>query len=152
MTKPQPALSELVRAKRCGTTKSTVVTPVMMRAFKILRQQLGLLTSFAVVGPFDNDGRKGQLRSRIRPRAGRDRAEWLAALSGKSPALPVSWRVIPEAQVASDGAIPLDAWLRPETEGTAYAQTSVNSRASKRWRCESAQPAQSRCLSTKARR
>ncbi len=126
MTKPQPALSELVRAEALWHDQILRRHVGDDAGIQDVRQQLGLLTSFAVVGPFDNDGRKGH-KVAYPPEQEGTAPSGSLRYPGKSPALPVSWRVIPEAQVASDGAIPLDAWLRPETEGTAYAQTFVKS-------------------------
>ncbi len=86
------------------------------------RAALGLLTSFWVVGPFDNEGRTGhatvygpekQLWGPIDPHARFD---------GKERA--VAWRLMPA--IAAQGMVSLDAMLRPDTNVTAYLTTMVH--------------------------
>lgn len=126
LTKPQPGLSELVRAEALWHDQVIRRHVGDTAGLADVRRQLGLLSSFAVVGPFDNDGRKGH-KVAYPPEREVSAPSGSIRYPGKSPALPLSWRVIPSEQVQSDGAIPLDGWLRPETEGTAYAQTYVKS-------------------------
>ena len=126
MGQPRPTVSELVRAEAKWHEQLVRRHVGDQSGAKDAQRQLGLLSSFAVVGPFDNDGRKGH--QAVYPPEIEKAAPGVATrYPGKSPALPVSWRVIPESQLARDGSIPLDAWLRPETEGTAYALTYVKS-------------------------
>lgn len=86
------------------------------------RAELGLLTEFWVIGPFDNEGRTGhatvyppekQLGGAIDP---------AAKLDGRER--PVSWRRMPP--IAAQGMVSLDAMLRPDTNVTAYLTTMVH--------------------------
>ncbi|HXU71034.1 MAG TPA: DUF3857 domain-containing protein [Polyangia bacterium] len=86
------------------------------------RAGLGLLTSFWVAGPFDNEGRTGhgtvyapekQLVGAIDPQARFD---------GKERG--VGWRLMPA--ISAQGMVSLDAMLRPDTNVTAYLTTMVH--------------------------
>ena len=89
------------------------------------REALGLAGDFWVVGPFDAQGRGGLGRvfpveeegTRLDPRAGRSYA-------GKERA--VSWRRLP-AEAIVQGALLLDAVLRPDHDAVAYLLTYVMS-------------------------
>ena len=141
MAKPRPTLSELVRAEALWHEQLIRRHVGDDAGAADAQRQLGLLTAFSVVGPFDNDGRKGH-KVAYPPETETTAPSASARYPGKSPALPVSWRQIPESLLARDGSIPIDSWMRPETEGTAYALTYVKS--------ERAQPVSVRVGSTGA--
>jgi len=124
--RPRPTLSALVRAEALWHEQLLHRHASDVTGAKDLQRQLGLLTAFSVVGPFDNDGRKGH-KAVYPPETETTAPTPTARYPGKSPALPVAWRPVPDSQLASDGSIPLDAWMKPETEGTAYALTYVKS-------------------------
>ena len=89
------------------------------------RKSLGLLTDFWVLGPFDAQGRSGlgrvfpveEERKTLDPQAKKD-------YPGKERA--VSWRRAP-AEASVQGAIFLDAILRPDSDAVAYLLTYVTS-------------------------
>ncbi len=125
-TKPRPLLSELIRAEALWHDQLLRRHVGNLAGARDAQLQLGLLGAFAIVGPFDNDGRKGH--QTVYPPETETTAPGPAQrYPGKSPALPLSWRVVPESGLARDGSVPLDAWMRPENEGTAYALTYVKS-------------------------
>jgi transglutaminase-like putative cysteine protease/tetratricopeptide (TPR) repeat protein len=86
------------------------------------RGQLGLITKFWVLGPFDNEGRTGHATA-FKPES--ELAQPLdpkKQYDGKERA--VSWRLLPE--IATQGLVALDAALRPDTNVTAYLTTLVH--------------------------
>ena len=87
-----------------------------------LRKGLGLIERFWVAGPFDNEGKAGH-DNVFGPESGRFDPH--ATFAGKDRR--VGWRLAPE--VATGGMVALDAFLRPESNVTAYATVAV--RASK---------------------
>ncbi len=125
-TRPRPTLSELIRAEALWHDQILRRHVGDDAGARDAQRQLGLLTAFAIVGPFDNDGRKGH-QAVYPPETETTAPGPSLRYPGKSPALPVSWRTVPETALARDGSIPLDAWMRPENEGTAYALTYVKS-------------------------
>lgn len=86
-------------------------------------RELGWLTRWMVIGPFDNEGRNGL--ARVFP----PEAERGAALSTESSVdgieRPVRWRPMPDLSVL--GAVPLDTVVRPSVNACAYAHTTVTS-------------------------
>jgi cellulose synthase operon protein C len=88
------------------------------------RAALGLITSWLVAGPFDNEGRTGfaavhppeQQQSVAVPPAAR--------YEGKDRR-PVGWRQFPPLSTA--GYVPLDPFVKPDTNACAYAVTFVES-------------------------
>ncbi|HNN51550.1 MAG TPA: DUF3857 domain-containing protein [Pseudomonadota bacterium] len=125
-TKPRPTVHELVRAEALWHDQMLRRHAGDDAGARDAQRQLGLLTSFAICGPFDNDGRKGHDAS-YPPETETIAPNPSLRYLGKSPALPVSWRIVPDTALSRDGSVPIDAWMRPETEGTAYAVTYVKS-------------------------
>ncbi|HEY2745919.1 MAG TPA: DUF3857 domain-containing protein [Polyangia bacterium] len=85
------------------------------------RAELGLLTSWWVVGPFDNEGRSGHATVYAPEKQLVGPIDESAHFDGKERA--VSWRLMPA--IATQGMVSLDAMLRPDTNVTAYLTTMV---------------------------
>ena len=81
-----------------------------------LRRELGLVTRFWMVGPFDNEGRAGHAAVYGPEKSAFDPAQHF---SGKERQ--VGWRPLPA--IAHQGALPLDLVLRPDSSATAYVTT-----------------------------
>lgn len=131
---PQAGVSPLVRAHAQRELRTLLYhqageTPADKApgdAATALAQELGEVTTFAVLGPFDNDGRRGH--AAVYPPEQETAAPTeSASYDGKQPSQPPRWRPIPATSIARDGTVPLDAWLRPESQGTAYAAVYVKS-------------------------
>ncbi len=90
------------------------------RAGKI-REVLGMVTSFALLGPFDNEGGLGFAR-RLGPelRAGRGRLP-VSSFAGKSA--PVRWRLIPA--VFPDGRVRVSSLARPARNSVVYLRADL---------------------------
>ena len=124
--KEQPQVSPLVRAEALWHKQLLLRHAGDEVAAQTAQRSLGLLSSFAILGPFDNDGRKGH--STVYPPETETVAPDLSQqYAGKHPALRLSWRLLPENTLDVDASVPLGAWMRPETEGTAFALTYVHS-------------------------
>ncbi|HMU38624.1 MAG TPA: DUF3857 domain-containing protein [Pseudomonadota bacterium] len=119
-------LSELVRAEALWHDLSLRHQLADKASVADGLQKLGLLTAFSIVGPFDNDGQKGHSTA-YPPETETTAPSPSARYSGKNPSLPLSYRLVPSSGLSRDGSVPLDAWMRPETDGTAYAVTYVRS-------------------------
>ncbi|MFO0609873.1 MAG: DUF3857 domain-containing protein [Polyangiales bacterium] len=90
-----------------------------------IAHRLGFITSWWVVGPFDNEGRAGLARAfgpEEDPVGALDAAR---AFEGRER--PARWRRMPA--VAVGGYVPLDAAVRPSVNVCAYAATAVRSAA-----------------------
>lgn len=88
------------------------------------RAALGLLTSFWVVGPFDNEGRTGHATVYAPEKSLVGAIDTSARYDGKERK--VSWRLMPSAfKQGAQGMVSLDAMLRPDTNVTAYLTTMV---------------------------
>jgi len=85
------------------------------------RAELGLLTSFWVAGPFDNEGRTGHATVYAPEKQLVGPIDTNARFDGKER--PVGWRLMPA--IAAQGMVSLDAMLRPDTNVTAYLTTMV---------------------------
>lgn len=85
------------------------------------RDELGLLTSFWVAGPFDNEGRTGHATVYPPEKQLVGPIDTSARFDGKER--PVGWRQMPA--IAAQGMVSLDAMLRPDTNVTAYLTTMV---------------------------
>ncbi|MCU1278366.1 MAG: Tetratricopeptide 2 repeat protein, partial [bacterium] len=86
------------------------------------RAELGLLTSFWIVGPFDNEGRTGHATAYAPEKALVGPIDTAARFDGKERA--VGWRLMPA--ISAQGMVSLDAMLRPDTNVTAYLTTMVH--------------------------
>lgn len=88
------------------------------------RAQLGLLTTFWVAGPFDNEGRTGQATAYAPEKQLVGPLDTSARFDGKERQ--VGWRLMPSAFAnGTQGMVSLDAMLRPDTNVTAYLTTMV---------------------------
>ncbi|WP_248341749.1 DUF3857 domain-containing protein [Anaeromyxobacter paludicola] len=87
-------------------------------AARAQERRLGLLTRFAVIGPFDGEGKRGDAQA-FPPEAAIDLA---ARYPGK--VREVGWRALPP-EAAAGGFVHLGAALRPAREAVAYALAVV---------------------------
>ena len=123
---PRPTLSPLVRAQALWTYRQLLWHRGQNKEASAVASELGLVTAFAITGPFDNDGHRGH--AAVYPPEGEAAAPSPESrYEGKNPSVPLRWRVLPEKSLARDGSVPLDAWLRPDSQGTAYALCYVRS-------------------------
>ncbi len=86
-----------------------------------LRDALGLITKFWIVGPFDNEGKAGHAAVYQPEKELAQPLDPKARFAGKER--PVGWRLYPE--VASAGLERLEPCLRPDSNVTAYATVAV---------------------------
>ncbi|HEX9105143.1 MAG TPA: hypothetical protein VF997_23190, partial [Polyangia bacterium] len=88
------------------------------------RAELGLVTSFWVVGPFDNEGRIGHATVYAPEKQLVGPIDTGARFDGKERQ--VGWRLMPPTFVnGAQGMVSLDAMLRPDTNVSAYLTTMV---------------------------
>src|SRR5262249_46748216 len=124
-------LAETVRAQALWTQRELLWHTGQDEAARAIGRELGQVLTFAIVGPFDNDGHRGH--AAVYPPETESSAPTAdSRYDGKNPSVPLRWRVIPEAALARDGSVPVDAWLRPDSQGTAYAVCYVRSAAQQR--------------------
>ena len=94
-------------------------------------RDLGFVTSFAILGPFDNDGRRGH--AAVYPPEQEERAPGAEqTYEGRHARLPLHWRLVPPEMLARDGSLRIDPWMSPDTQGTVYAVSYVRSAAAQR--------------------
>ncbi|MFW6051761.1 MAG: DUF3857 domain-containing protein [Myxococcota bacterium] len=86
-------------------------------------RDLGYVTRWRVVGPFDNEGKSGFDRELPPEAARREPVDVSATWPGKER--PVSWRDYPERS-ARLGYVDFDAVFRPNTQACAFAETFVH--------------------------
>lgn len=131
--KPRPTLSPLVRAIALFMQRGLLLHQGKAEAAVLasIKQELGVVSTFAVLGPFDNDGRRGH-SSPYPPEQETTAPTRDAEYAGKTLGQPLHWRTIPEAALTREGSVPLDSWLRPEAQGTAYAVAYVKSEQQQR--------------------
>jgi tetratricopeptide (TPR) repeat protein len=93
---------------------------------RALRGSLGLLGAWQVVGPFDNEGKGGHARQFPveKELAGTIDPTRDYPGIGAGEAKKVRWRVLSE-RLLTQGMVPLDAAIRPDTNTTAYLTTFV---------------------------
>lgn len=124
--RPSPTVAPTVRAYALAQQRAMLLHQGDLKAAAAVTRELGVVQDFAIVGPFDNDGRRGHAAA-YAPEQDAAAPSSETRYEGKSPALPLRWRVLPQAALGLDGTVPLDAWLRPDTQGTAYASVYVRS-------------------------
>lgn len=124
--KPRPTLAPVVHAHALWTHRQLLWHRGQDKEASAVGRELGLVTTFAITGPFDNDGHRGH--AAVYPPEGESTAPSPdSRYEGKNPGVPLRWRELPEEALARDGSVPLDAWLRPDSQGTAYALCYVRS-------------------------
>jgi len=89
-----------------------------------LTEQLGFVTDWQVVGPFDNEGKQGFARA-DGPEAARMEA-WEAGMTWRGKERAVGWRRYPP-NLSHFGYVNFDALMRPFQNVCGYAQTTVHS-------------------------
>jgi transglutaminase-like putative cysteine protease/tetratricopeptide (TPR) repeat protein len=91
-----------------------------------LRAQLGLVTDWWFVGPFDNEGKAGHAAQYPPEHELRRAFDPAATYEGKERR--VAWRHVPPPLAGGvAGMVPLDAMLRPEASVSAYATVAIKS-------------------------
>jgi tetratricopeptide (TPR) repeat protein len=125
-SKPRPTLAPLVQAHARWAEQKLLGHRGQPSEAKAIGRELGLITTFAVTGPFDNDGHRGHAAV-YAPESEASAPAADSHYEGKNPSVPLRWRVLPETALSRDGSVPLDAWLRPDSQGTAYALCYIRS-------------------------
>lgn len=112
LVRDQLSLLALEQALDLGRTKQAAV----------LRQQLGMVRTFAFIGPFENEGGVG-FKKRYKPelRAGTPRLR-KRGFVGKAAI--VRWRQAPD--LFPDGRIRIDGLLRPSDKGVTYLRVDLD--------------------------
>ena len=129
--KPRPTLLPTVKAHAQWAQRQLLWHRGQDEAAKAVGRELGLVTSFAVLGPFDNDGHRGH--AAVYPPENEAIAPALdTRYDGKNPSGPLHWRVLTDTALGRDGSVPIDGWLRPDSQGTAYALGFVHSAQAQR--------------------
>ncbi len=82
----------------------------------------GYLTSWQIIGPFDNAGRKGETK-RYAPQT--EPFSPSQVMFGKLPGEPLSWRTYDYEGIPRGGYVSFDDLLRPNEQVTGYATTWV---------------------------
>ncbi|MCS6915295.1 MAG: DUF3857 domain-containing protein [Myxococcales bacterium] len=87
---------------------------------------LGLVQACEIIGPFDNEGRRGH--STVYPPEQEEAIPGAGVTyEGRNRVLPPTWRPVPRIALARDGRILLDNAFRPNSWVTAYAACYVRS-------------------------
>ncbi|MEM7447268.1 MAG: DUF3857 domain-containing protein [Myxococcota bacterium] len=86
-------------------------------------RDLGYVTSFRMVGPFDNEGKRGYARIYGPEREPAEPPDLRASFRGKDRE--VSWRPMPKRALL--GYVDLDAPMRPNADVCGYAETVIHS-------------------------
>ncbi len=92
---------------------------------RALREKLGLLSAWQVLGPFDNEGKGGHAKVfPVEKELDRpiDPARSYPGMGASAP--PVKWRTF-EPRLVTQGMVPLEAAVRPDTNVTAYLTTYI---------------------------
>ena len=125
-------LERLARDRRLTPARRAYVQALLARArlrtgdYDASRQligELGYVTTFRVIGPFDNEGKQGFGREDP-PEAARMEA-WDPDARYPGKERPVTWRAYPE--VSQYGYVDFDAVMRPYSNVCGYAETFVHS-------------------------
>ncbi len=93
-----------------------------------LRDGLGLLTAWQVLGPFDNEGKGGHAQAFPVEKDLAGPIDPAREYQGVGALKSLRWRPLP-SEMVTQGVVALDAALRPETNVTGYATTFVHSDA-----------------------
>lgn len=127
------ALTDLSKDTRLDPARRVLASRLLARALEragdvtaasALRDSLGYVTQFRVVGPFDNEGKLG-FATEMPPERDRMQApDLMATFEGKER--PVGWRTLPPA-LAHRGIVPLGNVWRPTQQVCGFAETFVNS-------------------------
>jgi len=124
--RPRPSVLPTVRAQAQMVLRNLLYHQGDSAAAAAAHRELSTLQAFSIVGPFDNDGRRGH--DAVYPPESEATAPTPDKLyEGKNPNLPLHFRQVPATSLARDGSLHLDSWLRPDTQGTAYALCYVKS-------------------------
>lgn len=124
--RPRPTVLPLVRAYAQMLERELLYHQGDATAAAAITRELGVVTNFAVVGPFDNDGHRGH--AAVYPPETETKAPPAdQRYEGKNPNLQPHWRPVPPTALSRDGSLRIDSWMRPETQGTAYAVSYVRS-------------------------
>ena len=126
------ALERLSRDRRLTPARRAYVSALLARArlrvgdpaaSREMIGELGYVTSWHVIGPFDNEGKQGFLREDP-PEATR-MEPWDASARYPGKERQVGWRQYPE--ISQYGYVDLDAVMRPTSNVCGYAETFVHS-------------------------
>lgn len=124
--RPHPGLLPMVRAYAQMQLRELLYHQGDTAGAAALNRELGVVSSFAILGPFDNDGRRGHAVV-YPPEIESVASTFEKRYEGKNANLPLYYRAVPPTRFARDGSLHLDTWMRPDTQGTAYAVSYVKS-------------------------
>lgn len=124
--RPRPTVLPTVRAYAQMLEREILFHQGDATAASAINKDLGIVTTFSLVGPFDNDGRRGHAAV-YPPETETKAAPPEQRYEGKNPNLQLQWRPVPATALSRDGSLRIDAWMRPDTQGTAYAVCYVRS-------------------------
>ena len=120
------AVSPLVLAQGLAVLREVTVHQGDLDGAARLLDALGIVPTYAVLGPFDNEGRKGH-QAVYAPESEAESPDAAQVYPGKNPRTSLRWQEIPRGDLSLDGTLHFSTWLTPETQGTAYAVVYVQS-------------------------
>lgn len=124
--RPRPAVLPTVQAHAKAVVRDLLLLQGDRASAAALNHELGYVQTFAILGPFDNEGRRGH--AAVYPPEQEDRAATAEqTYEGRNARLPLHLRTVPADSLARDGSLHLESWMSPDTQGTAYAVCYVKS-------------------------
>ncbi len=124
--RPRQSVAPNVRAYAQMLQRSFAGHQADAKTAAALTAELGLVQTFSLLGPFDNDGRRGHAAV-YAPETEAIAPALDARYEGKNANAQLHWRKVPASNLARDGSLRVDTWMRPDTQGTAYALCYVRS-------------------------
>lgn len=129
--RPRPTVLPTVQAQAKAILRSLLLRKGDRSGAAALNRELGYLQTFAILGPFDNEGRRGH--AAVYPPEQEERAATAEqTYEGRHARLPLHLRTVPPESLARDGSLHLESWMSPDTQGTAYAVCYVKSQQAQR--------------------
>ena len=124
--RPRPTVLPTVQAQAKAILRDLLLLQGDRTGAAALNRELGYLQTFAILGAFDNDGRRGH--AAVYPPEQEERAATAEqTYEGRHARLPLHLRTVPVEALARDGSLHLESWMSPDTQGTAYAVCYVKS-------------------------
>lgn len=129
--RPRATVLPTVQAQAKALLRDLLVAGGDRPAATALNRELGLVSTFAILGTFDNDGRRGHAAV-YAPEQEERAATAEQTYEGRHARLPLHWRVVPPEALARDGSLHIESWVSPDTQGTVYAVCYVKSAQAQR--------------------
>lgn len=129
--RPRPTVLPTVQAQAKAILRDLLVAQGDRAGAAALNRELGLVSTFAILGTFDNEGRRGHAAT-YAPETEERAATAEQTYEGRHARLPLHWRVVPPEALARDGSLHIESWISPDTQGTVYAVSYIKSPTAQR--------------------